>query len=360
MKVSFIINEPIQSASGGYKMVYIYANELVNRGHDVTIYYHCHRGVLLSNYYIPFWMKMIMANILAKTGPKWFELDQRVGRKVVQDVTDKNVSDGDIVIATAANTAGEVFLLDKNKGKKAYFVQGYEDWVMSKEELENTYRLDMEIITVSKWLQTIIQNVVDSDRVNCVLNGIRNDVFYIINSPETRSIKMISMLYHDLESKGSKEGIYVLNELKKLFPDLKAHLFGVVDNPGNLPSWIDYTHNADQNQLRKIYNDSMIYLSPSWNEGFGLTGAEAMMCGAVLVSTKTDGVKEYSTEENAFWVDVHDTKSMIDKCVEVITKPELRNRMAIAGSKYVAEKLCYEKSVDGFIGILERMHKGRD
>lgn len=348
MKVSFVINEPIQSASGGYKVVYTYANEMARKGIDVTIYYHCRKNVLLSNYKLPMGIKLMIARWLSATGPRWFKLDKKVGRKIITNICNSQIENADIVVATAADTAKDVYALDQKKGKKLYFIQGYEDWVMPIDELVATYKYDMRKIVVSRWLKKLIEGYCN-ENVDCVLNGIDRRVFYIKTKPEERKNKSICMLYHDLESKGSKEGLEVIYKLKEKYPDLEAHLFGVVDQPSDLPNWISYTHNASQEQLCDIYNKSMIYLSPSWNEGFGLTGAESMMCGCVLVSTETDGAKEYANANTAVLVAIHDIEEMYNRCCQLFDEPEMRYQMANRGAKEVSELLDYDKAVDLFI-----------
>lgn len=354
MKIIFVINEPIQEASGGYKMVYTYANELAANGDCVTIYYHCRQSVLLSNYKLPLKVKLLIARYLAFIGPRWFELSKKVNRKVVVDICDESIADADVVVATAADTAKDVYALANRKGKKVYFIQGYEEWILTHNELVETYQYSMTKITVSNWLKRLIENSCDDD-VYCVLNGINKDVFHIKIRPEDRKNKNISMLYHNLESKGSLEGINVIKRLKKVYPDLSAHLFGVVDAPSNLPEWITYTHNASQNELCDIYNNAMIYLAPSWNEGFGLTGAESMMAGCVLVSTDTDGTKEYASDKTAVLVDIHDTDEMFNKCCYLFDNDEERVELAKRGSAVVTELLDYDKAVKSFIEIIHSM-----
>ena len=109
MKVSFVINEPIQSASGGYKVVYTYANEMARKGIEVKIYYHCRKDVLLSNYKLPIGIKLMIARGLSAIGPKWFELDKKVGRKIITNICNNQIEDADIIIATAADTAKDVY-----------------------------------------------------------------------------------------------------------------------------------------------------------------------------------------------------------------------------------------------------------
>lgn len=356
MKVSFVINEPIQSASGGYKVVYTYANEMARKGIEVKIYYHCRKDVLLSNYKLPIGIKLMIARGLSAIGPKWFELDKKVGRKIITNICNNQIEDADIIIATAADAAKDVYALDKRKGKKLYFIQGYEDWVMPVDELIATYKYDMRKIVVSRWLKKLVESYC-GENVDCVLNGINRRVFYVKKSPEERKNKSICMLYHDLESKGSKEGLEVIYRLKEKYPDLEAHLFGVVDQPSDFPSWISYTHNASQEQLCNIYNESMIYLCPSWNEGFGLTGAESMMCGCALVSTATDGAKEYATDDTAFLCAVHDIDKMFQDCCLLFDDNKLRSGIANKGVVKVTNLLDYNNAVNSFISILENVHK---
>ncbi|WP_052447468.1 glycosyltransferase family 4 protein [Clostridium polynesiense] len=351
MKVTFVINEPIQEASGGYKMVYTYADELINNGDEVLIVYNCHKNRLFSNYKFPFWIKMQIANFLAQRGPSWFALNSKVKRKVVSFVSNDTIPDADVVIATAADTAESVYRLSGNKGKKYYFVQGYETWVINEEKLLETYKYPMRIITISKWLKNTIEKYANQN-VIVVLNGIDGKIFRITKALEKRNSTSICMLYHDLESKGSKEGLKVLKKLKQDFPDLRAHLFGVVKKPSDLPNWIEYTYNATSEELVRIYNNSAIYLCPSWNEGFGLTGAESMMCGCALVSTRTTGVMEYADEDSAIFVDIHDTESMYSACKKLIEGNEKRILLARKGNVRVKALLNYKFAKDKFISIL--------
>ncbi len=351
MKVSFIINEPIQSASGGYKMVYIYANELVRRGIDVYIYYHCRKKVLFSNYKLPFYLKIIIANFIAYRGPKWFNLEKLVKRKIITKIDDIHIDKSDIIIATAADTAKDVYYLSEEKGEKYYFIQGYETWLMSREQLIDTYKLPMKKITVSKWLKKEVEKS-SNDSVEVVLNGIDHNIFKIKIKPEKRKNKSICMLYHNLESKGSDEGLEVIFKLKERYKELEVNLFGVVDKPEDLPDWIMYTRNASPLELSDIYNRSMIYLFPSWNEGFGLTGAEAMMSGCALVSTETLGVKEYANETTARFVEIHDVDDMFKQCCQLFENKEQRCVMANKGAYSVSQLLDYNKAIEKFCKLV--------
>lgn len=351
MEVSIVLNEPVQNISGGYKVIYTYANELAKKGDKVTIYYKCRKNILFSNYKLPFFLKLIIANLIVISNVGWFTFDKSINRKIIISIDNKYIKDADVVVATAADTAQDVYKLAASKGRKFYFIQGYETWVLSEEELIATYRLDMTKITVSNWLKKLVEKY-SENKVFCVLNGINSDIFYYKNSIESRKTESICMLYHDLESKGSKEGLQAIYILKKSFPNLEVHLFGIVDAPNNLPKWITYKKNASENELQEIYNKSTIYLLPSWNEGFGLTGAESMMCGCVLVSTATDGVKEYSNSSNAVYFETHNVNEIYMKISELFKDKERIFLLSKNGHDSVSNLLDYCKSLHKFTQVI--------
>lgn len=353
MKITFIINEPIRRASGGYKIVYEYANALDNNGNKVEIVYRCKKEILFSNYKIPWSIKLLLAKITAYIGPNWFNLNRTIKRKVVLDINDNTIDDSDIVIATAVDTAEKVSKLSKSKGNKLYLIQGYETWVYPEAKVQETYSYDMTKVVVAKWLK---EKVDDFDKKSSyyIPNGVDKSVYRVINPIENRYRYNISMMYHNLESKGSNDGIKVLLKLKQRYPNLNAHIFGIAEKPNDLPEWIEYTYRASQEEVVDIYNKSAIFLSSSWSEGFGLTGAEAMMCGCALVSTETLGVREYADEKIAKLSPIKDIDFLAKSCIELIEDNNKRIEMARLGQEKVTNLLNIEKSKNEFINLLNR------
>lgn len=78
-----------------------------------------------------------------------------VKRKAIWCIENSEIRDGDIIIATLVSTAKAVTSLNSEKGKKFYFIQGFENWYMSNDELYETYDLGMSNIVVSNWLKRI-------------------------------------------------------------------------------------------------------------------------------------------------------------------------------------------------------------
>lgn len=351
MKVTFIINEPIRKASGGYKIVYEYANALDDMGHKVEIIYRCRKDILFSNYSLPWIVKKMVAKFIANSGPNWFDLNKTVKRNIVSDINDKTVNDSNIVIATAVDTAEDVKNLSVSKGSKIYLIQGYETWVYPEKKVHETYQYQMTKIVVAKWLGEIVDKY-SNESSYYISNGVDRHVYKVINEIEERDRFSIAMMYHDLESKGSADGIEVLIKLKEKYKSLNVNLFGIPQRPKELPSWINYTCCATKEEVVEIYNKSSIFLCTSWTEGFGLTGAEAMMCGCALVSTETLGVKEYANENLAKLVPIRRIDLLIEACINLIENNLMRINMAKLGQKHVTELLNIENSKSKFINLL--------
>ena len=242
MKINFCLPQVYMGIAGGYKVVYQYANYLVNKGHDVCIYYDLKDGS--NSHHIPKLLTIILRRIMFIGYPRWFKLDEKVKQKAVKHFDDKTIRDADVSIATAPHTAYAVNELSKSKGEKYYFIQGYENWDGTSDEfLHNSYDLGMNNIVISEWLKNIVDKHAKKEST-IIGNGIDLNVFKLEKPIEKRNNYVISMVYHDSYIKGCKYGIEALEKIKKIYPDTKAILFGAPKRPKDLPEWIEYRRNG--------------------------------------------------------------------------------------------------------------------
>jgi rhamnosyltransferase len=100
------------------------------------------------------------------------------------------------------------------------------------------------------------------------------------------------MLHHHPEWKGCEDGPQARSLVRKQDPDMRASFFGVPARPETLPDWIEYQRSPSPEQLRALYDRAAIFVAPNRTEGWGLTGCEALLCGAALVVTDIDGHRE--------------------------------------------------------------------
>lgn len=336
MKITFVLPTVTRKIIGGYKIVYEYSNKLVEKGYEVSIVYNMGKGNIFK--YIERYVKSL-------NEPKWFELNRKVKKIVARGIDNKTVPDGDIIIATAYKTSLLINNLSSTKGKKIYLVQGFENWGRSEEEVYESYKLGLVNIAISKWLKERIEKVANCEYIP---NGIDFNKFKLIVPVEERNNKAIAMMYHTDETKNAEMGIRILKRLKNEYPDLVVNLFGVPARPNHIPQSFKYIHKANQNQLKELYNSSSIFLCTSKVEGFGLTGAESMACGCVLVSTDCKGILEYAIHErNSLLSPVGDENKLYENIIALIENKNKRIELAKNALNDI-EELNWNKSISKF------------
>ncbi len=327
-------------------MVYSYANWLSERGHGVSIMF----MNMESLKKLPGAIRSIALKLSIHLRPRWFKLNKRI-RRISYSADTKRWEDGykddfDCVIATELKTAAFV---DSHfdDAKKLYFIQDFENWDCSDEEVYATYRMNMKKIVISEWLKEIVDKYSLKPSV-LIRNPIDRNIYCVKNNIEERSPFSIGMLYHEGDHKGCKYAVEALKKVKKNYPDVLVDCFGTTERPADLPDWFIYTRDASQDETAAIYNKVAIWVCASVEEGFGLTGLEAMSCGAALVSTEYKGVKEYAVnEDNALLSPIRDSESLAGNISRLIDNREERIRIAKSGIKK-AEEFSIEKAVDSF------------
>lgn len=332
--------------SGGYKMIYEYANRLSERGYTVGILYLNYDR--LKNHHVPRLIRKPLCNFLTFTWPKWFRLNKNV--KIYSGTKRGYISEikkvYDIGIATDVHTAVPTVKLFKDR-KKAYFIQGYENWDVSDEYVQKTYKLGMKNIVISEWLKKIVDKYSAEPSV-LIKNPIDLDVYKINKPLVSRKLHSIGLLYHTMPHKGLKYSLAAIKKIKQLYPDLEVHAFGVWERPEDFPSYIHYTRNATQEQTVSIYNRVSVWLCATIDEGYGLTGLEAMACGDALVSTAYTGVFEYAKDGyNALLSPVKDVDALVKNVGRVFEDDGLRKKL-VQNAQDSVEAFDWNLAVDKF------------
>lgn len=331
MNINFLLPPPSSKIAGGYKIVYQYANYCCANGMNVNIVYDCGAGK--NQYHIPPHLFFQLKRFIAAREPRWFLLNDKIRKIPVYAVDNNSIPDADIVIATACGTAPKVNSLHPSKGKKIYLIQDFENWNRTEQEVYDTYRFQMDKIVISKWLKKIVDTYSLSESIY-IPNGIDESQFNVSVPIESRSPYSIAMLYHRDERKRSKEGLEILKRIKSKYPAISVELFGSPNPPEDLPSYINYTRNANESQLREIYNKSAIFMVASEVEGYGLTGLESMFCGCALTSTDCQGVQEYAIDgKNALLSPVAELDILENNLTILLEDNTKRIEIAKQGSK---------------------------
>ncbi len=353
--ITFLFPHPAQGPTGGYKVVYEYANRFVNDGWRVHIAYsgsiYWKRKSLwhkLTNIF-----RQIQSHLKGYSSRGWFNLDGRVKEHLTLSLNYRHVPKTDVYVATSPYTAYYLNDYPVPNKHKFYLIQGKEDWGPGlRAILEDTYHYPMQKIVIAHWLQDLLKEEYDEGS-ELISNGLDFRKFSLTVPIENKQPFCISMLYHEMELKGCPMGFKALDIVKNKFPQLKVLLFGVPPRPSNLPDWYEYYQNPLENEHNRINNEAAIYIGTSRQEGWSLTICEAMMCGQAVACTNIPGYTEVAlNEKTAVLSPVDDAQALATNIIRLIEDDNLRKRIASNGLEYI-QQFTWDSSYAKLKALLE-------
>lgn len=140
------------------------------------------------------------------------------------------------------------------------------------------------------------------------------------------------------------------------FEGLKADYEGYLTSLAMpLGDRVRFTGDLPHTELAAYYRLGDVFVHPSlWNEPFGMTLTEAMVCERPVVSTRTGGIPEIVVEgETGYLVEPDDTGALADRIVRILKDDQLRAAMGQAGRRRVEENFSWENTANGLVRILE-------
>jgi glycosyltransferase involved in cell wall biosynthesis len=344
VKITFVLPGYARRPIGGIRVVYTYASGLAVLGHDVSIVhvarYRKRPGLTDGR------PRRQVSDIVggmrdvrhgAPLEVTWEDVDPRVDLRYVPTLSPRSVPDGDVVVATAWQTADGVSRLPATKGTGWYLIQHHETWSGRAQRVDATWRLPLRKVFIAPWLlrRAVTMGLTDVHRVP---GAIDTQKFCLVR-PIDRRPPRVAMLSSDWAWKGRSDGVSALRECRRRNPSLSAVLFGTGPRPSDLPVWIEYAQNPTQDVLvDDVYNGSSIYLCPSHAEGWHLPPAEAMACGAAVVSTDMDGVADYAIRDRtALLAPVRDVGALAARVCDLLDDDVRRIELAGAGHAHIQQ-----------------------
>ena len=281
MDITFLA--PCKDLSGGIKVIAAYANLLQDRGHNVTVVY--------PRPQIPK-LRKLKRDMLKFVKRERDHLDAFKGKLLAVDQMDENsIPQGDILIATAWETAEWARDLSPAKGRKFYFIQGHEVWNGQQERVYATLKLPFTKITISSWLQHLISEISGDQHIELIPNGC--DFVLSESQALTDNRKFdVGMTFSSIPNKGADIGLGAMFKMARHNPELRFVLFGTELPQFELPPNLKIFVKPSRASIAKIYQQTKIWMSSSYEEGFCLPCLEAMSSGAVVVSTDSKGVRD--------------------------------------------------------------------
>jgi glycosyltransferase involved in cell wall biosynthesis len=324
MKISYLITDYF--TCGGNRVIFEHCNRLVDRGHDVSIIFKSPRY-----------------------NKEWFKWNQGVKHFNIC----KAPKDLDIVVATFWSTVFDLERYSIDAKKFFYFVQSDErrfcDEILGKQEVEKTYRADINMITIAQWIKKMLWKEFGKESI-VINNHVNHDEFYPDMDVNLNQLKNITLPIVLIEGSiaTKKKGVY---DSMEAIEGLDCVKWLVTNSPGILPEiseffdkiWVD----PNQDKLRKIYSTADIIMKTSWFEGSPLVQLEAMACNTTLITSDATGTEEHCIDQyNCLKVPVKDINAIRQAVMRLIEDNSLSRLLRFNGLNYAKKHFNWNRSID--------------
>jgi glycosyltransferase involved in cell wall biosynthesis len=327
VRITFLC--PHLKIAGGVRALLTYADRLAGRGHAVQVV------VPAGGWLAARWAAW------GDKGPDWIPAF-RARIRWVSRWDSGRLPEGDVLVATAWQSAPVVAAAPSNCGAKFYLIQHYESlYHGAPATVDATYRLPLRKIVISTWLRDVMRERFGSD-AEVLVTPVDRDLFHRVETAPGTLRPRVLMLHHHYAWKGVADGMEAVAHLRQRGSALWLVGFGV--RPPRAPVGFDEFHtDPPQERLKSIYSGSDIYLCPSWDEGLGMPAMEAMACGAALVTYDNGGCRDYARDgDTALVARRREISDLTQKLNRLVLDTSLRQRIAAAGQALVTTAFDWE------------------
>ncbi len=350
MDITFLV--PFKGIAGGLRVVTCYGNALIRRGHRVTIVYPKRELALRER---------LRREVKRAIHHEKDHLDAFCGTLLeVPIITEEHLPDGDCVIATAFQTALWAADLPERCGRKFYLIQGYEKvFAAEGDDVDATFRLPFRKIVISSWLRDLVEKLSDETTIPVIPNG--RDFFLSCFDGEgiTRNYD-VGLVYSPVPLKRTDVALEALQILHTRHPGLKIAMFGSQEpDTAQYPDFnfhdVSFKSIPTQEEIRRTYLNTKVWITASSTEGFCLPALEAISLGCPIVSADNLGIRDVISDGvEGCIVPVGDPQALADRTSHLLDNPELLIRMSSAALRR-ADDFSWERSTD----MLEEVLTGR-
>jgi glycosyltransferase involved in cell wall biosynthesis len=354
VKITFVTAD-FMLLNGGVRAIAIYADLLKQRGHEVFVV--CPAQQKAS------FRQQIRSLIQGKgwidhkrKSPSHFD-NIDVPRKILNHsapITNADLPDADVVIATWWETAEWVAHLSPSKGAKVYFVQHHEvhNYVDQKRAAA-TYKLPLHKITTADWLVNVMANEYDDHNVDKVHIGVDFNQFNAVARGK-QAIPTVGMMYSKIHWKGCDISLKAFSLARQKIPNLRLVAFSMHEPVPELPltAGTEFVMQPPQSQLKDLYSQCDAWLFGSRLEGFGMPILEAMACRTPVIGTPTGIAPEVITPETGVLVPLDSPEEMA-RGIEQIYQMSQPDWIAMSNAAYeMTRDFNWEQSTDLFEQVL--------
>lgn len=148
---------------------------------------------------------------------------------------------------------------------------------------------------------------------------------------------------------------YETASLKLVGEHPSEELSMVVDDLG-IQDRVKFIGHVSDDELTRLYRESAVFVIPSFQEGLGIVGLEAMASGTPVVATKCGGPEDYVIDgENGYLVPVNDPETLAERVLDLLENKSQRRTFGARARELMEQKFAIEVVESKFIDGFERL-----
>jgi len=209
------------------------------------------------------------------------------------------------------------------------------------------------IITVSEMARHHIHDIfgIPESRMKVIYNGIDSELFSPSDAVPRLDNMILMVMSRDTAVKGLRFLLEALAALRKRW-DLKLVVVGSTLGDGVTEKLMDklgvtgavtFRNQIETSDLIHLYRSATLVAVPSTYEGFGIPAAEAMSCGAPLVSTTAGALPEVVGDAGIL-IPPADSAALTAAIAQLMESPDKRSEYSILGRKRILEKFNWSNA----------------
>jgi glycosyltransferase involved in cell wall biosynthesis len=322
MRITFVI--PPADLSGGIRVLALYAEGLRRKGHQVRVISVSQPRPTLREIARSLWKGQGWPP-QPVNGPSHFDGLAVEHRRVSHSgpVTDADVPEADVVIASWWETVEWVAALSDSRGVKVHFMQDYEIWGGFVDRVDATCRLPIPKIVIAAWVRDLLETRFHQSPVALIPNSVDTERFHAPPRGK-QAAPTVGTVYTTMHSKGCSTCLKAFDLAIREIPNLRLVSFG--SNPVApempLPANAEFACRLQDQQLKEVYARCDAWLFGSRQEGFGLPILEAMACRTPVIATPGGAAPELVSKGGGILVPPDDAAAMAQAIVKVCSMPD--------------------------------------
>lgn len=216
------------------------------------------------------------------------------------------------------------------------------------------------VIANSSDLRGLAYKTYSKKKIEVIYNGVNIDEFQLKEKDKEEQDNFNILSTSRLTKR--KGLIYLLKAVKNLvpkYPQIRLNLVGGGDQreesekfveENNLKQNIGFKGLINHDKIIKEYNNSDVFVLPSFNEGMSNSLLEALASGLALISTDTGGAKDLIDEANGFIVETGSVE-VIEEALEKLLKNKAKLKSMQKSSRQKSFNFNWSKVAEKYLEI---------